>query len=89
MGREYATFKDVLFNSYEEAERFCSLYEENCYIERPGMYMHKHTCGYLGDKAKDKYIVTVRWTNSKMKQAMENIGIKRKTYNGRMVYVYE
>ncbi len=89
MGREYATFKDVLFNSYEEAERFCLLYEVGCQIERPGMYIHEHTCNYLGDKAKDKYIVTVRWTKSKMEQAMEDIGIKRKTYNGQMVYVYE
>lgn len=89
MGREYATFKDVLFNSYEEAKRFCLLYGVGCQIERPGMDMHKVMCNYLGDKAKDKYIVTVRWTKSQIEQAMKDIGIKRKRYNGQMVYIYE
>lgn len=86
---EKRTTKSIMFNSYEEAERFCNLYElSTVLINSTDSHIGNWEKEYYDLRDDTKYIVHVRRTNSEMKSIVDAIGIKKIKRNNHIIYMY-
>ena len=77
--------KRVIFNTRDEAERFVDLY--GGLIETP--FLGYSIKKWYGNKILGKEVVMIRNTKDDMNQIMNSIGIKKKKWNGKDVYIYQ
>lgn len=76
------TNKTILFNTKEETERFINLYGGFIYIVTGYDYR------YYGDKIKGKVMVMIRNSKEDIEEITKCIGLQKKKYNNKTVYVY-
>lgn len=79
------TFKYIFFKDRSCAERFIKLY---------GGYVKCITNGdfeirYFGDKVRNTYCVTNRYSTEEINELIKYIGLKKKKWNGKLCYLYE
>lgn len=78
--------KYFLFNTTEEANRFYELYESDGAF---GIWVNDDFyLKYFGEKVRDKYIIAMRMSTNGIEELVKILGLKKRRYNGKLIYVF-